>query len=61
MSAVDHEAHVWAKPASGVIRCGLMGCQARPSPADVERLEAEIAAAARMRIQLDMRRPGSSA
>jgi hypothetical protein len=54
MSTVDHDAHVCAKPADGRIRCGLMGCQARPSPAEVERLEAEIATAARMRIRLDM-------
>jgi hypothetical protein len=31
-----------------------MGCQAKPSPAEVERLEAELATAARMRVRLDM-------
>jgi hypothetical protein len=50
-----HDArHIWAKMASGHIRCGYIGCQARPAQADVERLEGEIATAAKMRIRLQM-------
>jgi hypothetical protein len=48
-----HDAsHVWTKMANGLVRCAYMGCQKRPLPADVERLEAELATAARMRIEL---------
>jgi hypothetical protein len=57
MSGADHPAHVWTKMADGRVRCAYMGCQAEPSPAEVERLETEIATAARMRIALDMRPP----
>jgi hypothetical protein len=53
--AIGHSAsHVWTKAASGEVRCGYIGCPGRP-PTDVERLEAEIATAARMRVTLDMR------
>jgi hypothetical protein len=54
VSTVDHPAHIWTKMASGQVRCAHIGCQARPSPADVERLDEEITTAARMRIALDM-------
>ncbi|MDQ6794318.1 MAG: hypothetical protein M3067_05800 [Chloroflexota bacterium] len=58
MSTVDHKAaHFWTKMASGLVRCAYVGCPARPSPAEVEKLEAEIATAARMRIHLDMSAP----
>jgi hypothetical protein len=52
---VDHRpAHFWTKMASGRILCAYMGCQARPSPAEVAKLEAEIETAARMRVQFRM-------
>jgi hypothetical protein len=55
VSTIDHQAsHVWTKMANGRIRCGYVGCQARPTLADYERLEAEIVTAARMRIRLDL-------
>ena len=62
MSTVDHAArHVWAKTERGRIRCACMSCNAKPSPADVQHLEDDIAAAARTRVTLDMSGPRSPA
>jgi len=62
VSTVDHAArHVWAKTERGRIRCAYMSCNAKPSPVDVQRLEGEIAAAARVRVTLDMSGPRSPA
>ena len=62
MSTVDHAArHVWAKTERGRIRCAYMSCNAKPSPADVQRLVDEIAAAAQTRVTLDMSGPRSPA
>ena len=62
MSTVDHAArHVWAKTERGRIRCAYMSCNAKPSPADAQHLEDEIAAAARVRVTLDMSGPRSPA
>ena len=62
MSTVDHaDRHVWAKTDRGRIRCAYMSCNANPSPADVQRLEDEIAAAARTRVTLDMSGPRTPA
>ncbi len=58
MSTVDHASrHVWAKTDRGRIRCAYMSCTAKPSPVDVQRLEEEIAAAARLCVTLDMSGP----
>ncbi len=60
MSTVDHAArHVWAKTERGRIRCAYMSCNAKPSPADAQHLEDEIAVAARLRGRLDMSGPRS--
>jgi hypothetical protein len=45
VTTVDHKTgHVWARMATGRIRCACQLCNARPEPADVERLEVDEAA-----------------
>jgi hypothetical protein len=45
VTTVDHNTHhVWARMATGRIRCAVMMCNARPEPADVAKLEADEAA-----------------
>lgn len=62
MSAVDHAARrVWAKTDRGRIRCAYMSRNAKPAPADVQRLEDEIAAASRVHVTLNMSGPRSTA
>ena len=52
MSTVDHKArHMWARTPAGV-RCAYIACNARPSPADVAKLDAEDALRAAMRIEI---------
>jgi hypothetical protein len=52
---VDQKASdVWTKMSSGWVRCAYIGCQVRPSPADVERLEGEIVTVSKMRVTIRM-------
>jgi len=55
MSTVDHERHVWARTDHGEVRCAHQSCPARPSPAELARLEDEIATAAPLRTTIVMR------
>ena len=55
MVTVDHKArHVWTKTRRG-IRCAYLGCNERPSTADVERLDEETDTASKMQITLKMK------
>ena len=53
MTTVDHKTgHIWARMATGRIRCAYQKCNARPEPADVAKLEADEAARKAMRMEI---------
>jgi hypothetical protein len=53
MTTVDHKTgHIWTRTAGGKIRCAYQLCNARPEPADVERLEVDEAARKAMRTEI---------
>jgi hypothetical protein len=59
MSTVDHgSGHLWTGDSPSTVRCAYMFCDAKPSKAELERLEAEVEAARRVRRPIEFRPPG---
>lgn len=56
MTTVDHgHRHVWTGTTARTVRCAVMFCQAKPSPADIERLRVEAEEACRLRHEITYR------
>jgi hypothetical protein len=54
---MDDHPHVWHGSSPRSTHCAVQGCIARPSPADVDRLAADVAQARAMRVDLGYSTP----
>jgi hypothetical protein len=53
VTTVDHNArHVWARMATGTVRCAYLWCNAKPEPAEVAKLDADEAQRRATRIEV---------